>query len=64
MYLGPKYQILLTSPSSWTGIGFNDSAAGGTEYIWHNGTNGTFAIGGGGSNVANKKLHVDGGMTI
>jgi hypothetical protein len=57
-------QILLTSPSSWTGIGFNDSAAGAAEYIWHNGTNGTFAIGGGGSNVANKKLHVDGGMTI
>ena len=57
-------QILLTSPSSWTGIGWNDSAAGGTEYIWYNGTNGTFAIGGGGSNVANKKLHVDGGMTI
>jgi len=57
-------QILLTSPSSWTGIGWNDSAAGGTKYIWYNGTNGTFAIGGGGSNVANKKLHVDGGMTI
>ena len=57
-------QILLTSPSSWTGIGFNDSASGAAEYIWHNGTNGTFAIGGGGSNVANKKLHVHGGMTI
>ena len=57
-------QILLTSPNSWTGIGFNDSAAMATDYIWHNGTNGTFAIGGNGSNVANKKLHVDGGMTI
>ena len=57
-------QILLTSPSSWTGIGFNDSAAGGTEYLWHNGTHGTFAFGGGGSSVANKKLHVDGGMTV
>jgi len=57
-------QILLTSPSSWTGIGFNDSGSNGTQYIWHNGTHGTFAIGGGGSNVANKKLHVDGGMTI
>ena len=57
-------QILLTSPSSWTGIGFNDSAAGAAEYIWHNGINGTFAIGGGGSNIANKKLHVHGGMTI
>ena len=57
-------QILLTSPSSWTGIGFNDSGGNGTQYIWHNGIHGTFAIGGGGSNVANKKLHVDGGMTI
>ena len=57
-------QILLTSPSSWTGIGWNDSAAGGTEYIWVNGTHGTFAIGGGGSSVSGKKLHVDGGMTV
>ena len=57
-------QLNLTSPSSWTGIGFNDSAAMSNDYIWHNGTHGTFAIGGGGSNVANKKLHVDGGMTI
>jgi len=57
-------QITLTSADSWTGIGFNDGAALGAEYIWHNGGNGTFAIGGGGSNVANKKLHVHGGMTI
>jgi hypothetical protein len=57
-------QILLTSPSAWTGIGFNDSGSNGTQYIWHNGIYGTFAIGGGGSNVVNKKLHVDGGMTV
>ena len=57
-------QLNLTSPSSWTGIGFNDSAAMSNDYIWHNGTHGTFAIGGSGSNVANKKLHVNGGMTI
>jgi len=57
-------QITLTSADSWTGIGFNDGAALGAEYIWHNGGNGTFAIGGGGSNVAGKKLHVHGGMTI
>ena len=57
-------QLSLTSPSSWTGIAFNDSASTGVQYIWHNGTHGTFAIGGNGSNVANKKLHVDGGMTI
>jgi hypothetical protein len=35
-----------------------------TENIFYNGINGTFAIGGGGSNVANKKLHIDGGTTI
>jgi len=57
-------QLKLTSPSSWTGIGFNDSAAAGYQYIWHNGEHGTFAIGGGGSNVSGKKLHVDGGMTV
>jgi hypothetical protein len=57
-------QLLLQSSDSWTGIGFNDSAVLGTDFIWHNGTNGTFAIGGSGANVANKKLHVDGGMTI
>jgi len=57
-------QLLLQSTDSWTGIGFNDSAVLNTEYIWHNGTNGTFAIGGGGANVAGKKLHVHGGMTV
>ena len=57
-------QLLLQSSDSWTGIGFNDSAVLGTDFIWHNGANGTFSIGGGGANVANKKLHVDGGMTI
>ena len=56
-------QILLTSTDTWTGIGFNDSG-GNNEYIWHNGENGTFAIGGGGANVSGKKLHVDGGMSI
>ena len=57
-------QILLTSPSSWTGIGFNDSGASGTDYIWHNGTYNTFAIGGGGSSVSGKQLHIHGGTTI
>lgn len=57
-------QLLLQSSDSWTGIGFNDAAPLATDYIWHNGTNGTFAIGGGGANVAGKKLHVDGGMTV
>ena len=57
-------QLSLTSADAWTGIAFNDGAALGEDYIWHNGGNGTFAIGGGGANVANKKLHVHGGMTI
>ena len=57
-------QIYLTSPSSWTGISFNDSAVNAEDYIWHNGTYNTFAIGGGGSSVSGKKLHVHGGMTV
>jgi hypothetical protein len=56
-------QITLQSADSWTGIGFNDSGSV-DEYIWYNGANGTFAIGGGGSNVAGKKLHVNGGMSV
>ena len=56
-------QIMLTSSNTWTGIGFDDSG-GVNDYIWHSGSNGTFAIGGGGSNVAGKKLHVDGGMSV
>ena len=32
--------------------------------LWFNGTNKTFAIGGGGANIAGKKLHIDGGTTI
>ena len=55
--------IELTSSDGWTGIRFNDSGAG-SDDLWHNGVNGTFAFGGGGANVAGKKLHVDGGMSI
>ena len=57
-------QLHLQSPSTWTGIGFNDSASTGTQYIWHYGGTGTFAIGGGGSTVSGKKLHIDGGTSI
>jgi hypothetical protein len=57
------YQIELTSPDTWTGIKFNDSNSN-SDVIWHNGNNGTFAIGGGGSNVSGKKLHIDGGTSI
>jgi hypothetical protein len=54
--------ILNGNGSSWAGITFTDVA--GTDYMFYNGSGSTFAIGGGGSNVANKKLHVHGGMTI
>ena len=56
-------QLYLTSPDTWTGIGFNDSGTN-NEFIWHYGTTGTFAIGGGGSTASGKKLHVHGAMTI
>jgi len=48
--------------TSWAGISWADVS--GSDYIWYNGSTSTFAIGGGGSFVANKKLHVHGGMTI
>ncbi len=48
--------------TSWAGINWADVA--GNDSIWYNGSGRTFAIGGDGSNVANKKLHVHGGMTI
>jgi len=57
-------QLSLTSANGWTGISFNDGAARGAEYLWHNGNHGTFALGGGGSDVAGKKLHVDGGLSV
>ena len=56
-------QLRLFSTNSWSGIYFDDV---GTipDHIWHNADAGTFALGGGGSNVVGKKLHVDGGMSI
>jgi hypothetical protein len=48
--------------TSWAGISWADATA--TDYIWYNGSTSTFAIGGGGSAVANKKLHINGGTTI
>ncbi|TXG76560.1 tail fiber domain-containing protein, partial [Candidatus Dojkabacteria bacterium] len=56
-------QITLHSSNSWTGIRFDDGAVG-DDFIWFNGSNSTFAIGGDGSNVSGKKLHIDGGTTI
>lgn len=57
------YQITLQSDDAWTGIWFDDSG-GVADPIWHNGTYGTFAMGGGGSVVSGKKLHVHGGMSV
>ena len=56
-------QLFLKSTDTWCGIQFNDGNSI-NENIFYNGINGTFSIGGGGSNVANKKLHIDGGVTI
>jgi hypothetical protein len=55
-------QISLRSTDAWSGIEFDDS--GTPDYIWYNGGNQTFSIGGGGGNVSGKKLHVHGGVTI
>jgi hypothetical protein len=55
-------QITLISPDTWAGITFTDSSA--SDNIWFNGSNSTFSIGGAGTNVAGKKLHVEGGVTI
>ena len=57
------YQLKLDGGSStWAGIYFED--VNGTDPIWYFGSSGTFAIGGGGSSVSGKKLHVDGGLSV
>jgi hypothetical protein len=48
--------------TSWAGISWADVSGGDT--MFYNGSTSTFAIGGGGSVVANKKLHINGGTTI
>ena len=48
--------------STWAGIAWTD--VGGYDYIWYNGDNSTFSIGGNGANVSGKKLHIHGGTTI
>ena len=55
-------QLRLRSSDTWNGIDFQD--VGGRDFLWFNGQHKTFAIGGGGSNVAGKKLHVEGGASI
>jgi len=48
--------------TSWAGMYFTDIDGGDTLY--YRGLTSTFAIGGGGSAVSGKKLHVNGGTTI
>lgn len=56
-------QIILNgNGTSWAGISFQDVSGGDT--MWFNGSTGTFTLGGGGSVVAGKKLHVDGGLSV
>ena len=55
-------QLRLYGTDSWAGIEFKDSS--GNDYLWFHGQHETFSIGGGGSNVANKKLHIEGGTSI
>jgi hypothetical protein len=56
-------QIFLNGAgTSWAGIAWTDVS--GTDYTWFNGSTSTFAIGGSGSAVSGKKLHVNGGMTV
>lgn len=57
------YQITLNGGgTTWAGINWID--VNGSDQIYFNGQNKTFSIGGGGSNVSGKKLHIDGGVTI
>ena len=57
------YQIILSGNSTtWAGILFADQF--GNDTLYYNGQNSTFSIGGGGANVAGKKLHVNGGLTV
>ncbi len=48
--------------TSWAGIQWTDVS--GSDNMWYNGSTSTFAIGGGGSFVANKKLHINGATSI
>ena len=50
------------STTSYAGIHWVD--VNGNDYMWFNGSSGTFAIGGGGSGVSGKKLHIDGSTSI
>lgn len=55
-------QLRLETSGVWAGIHFKD--VDGFDNIFFKGSTGTFAIGGGGSIVAGKKLHIDGATSI
>jgi len=55
-------QIIVQGSNTWAGIQFSD--ANDSDYIWYRGSTETFAIGGGGSTVSGKKLHIHGGATV
>ncbi|MFZ1786703.1 MAG: hypothetical protein WAT92_00265 [Saprospiraceae bacterium] len=61
----PTNTITLLNPTAGqygSGITFTDSYSSG--YLFRNGAQGTYTFDGSGAAVANKKLHVDGGVTI
>lgn len=57
------YQVILSSRgTTWAGLLFSD--VDNSDALYYRGATSTFAIGGGGSSVSNKKLHVNGAMTV
>lgn len=54
--------LAIRGSNTWSGIGFSD--VNGSDNFWYNGQYSTFTIGGGGSNVSGKKLHIDGATSI
>ena len=61
---GSGYSDHLRVEGSGGGSGISFTGGTNIEYIWYNDAAKTFSIGGGGSGVTNKKLHVNGGVTI
>lgn len=55
-------QLSLIGNDTWAGIAWYDQD--GSDYLWYRGSTSTFSIGGGGSVVTGKKLHVNGATSI
>lgn len=55
-------QLSLIGNDTWAGIGWVDQ--GGSDYTWYRGSTSTFSIGGSGSVVSGKKLHINGATSI